>query len=360
MNTAVSQPSSTKELSKSQSPSKTLQIDPFVGSPVAVNAFGNVTPALSLSKAFAMTVTAMQAFCDVEVQTTDHKKVQRPGINYFHGLPAQIERTIRHTKTQDNFNIGYVVCESTDPKSQFGHKLEALNEIWTSSTWCAQQLQSLGKPVKIVPHCTYDHALYPEPGGPFIFLNMFDGGSRLYRKNPMGLIEAFKKAFGEKDKNVRLVIKHHNTQPEILDYLIDLAGHHPISFAEGRLTEQHLTHLMLQSHCYVSLHKAEGFGLPLLDMMALGKPTIATGYSGNLDFQNSENSLLVNYEVKECDDEYYEGDYAFPDIDHAAYHMKQIFESTKLRRHLSQEGFKTGLQWTLARTIGAVKTALNL
>ena len=46
------------------------------------------------------------------------------------------------------------------------------------------------------------------------------------------------------------------------------------------------------SDCYVSLHRSEGFGLTIAEAMALGKPAIATAYSGNLEFMTAENSYL--------------------------------------------------------------------
>src|SRR2546423_9172117 len=48
---------------------------------------------------------------------------------------------------------------------------------------------------------------------------------------------------------------------------------------------------------YVSPHHSEGWGLALSDAMILQRPTIATGYSGNCEFMNSENSLLLDYTV---------------------------------------------------------------
>jgi len=44
------------------------------------------------------------------------------------------------------------------------------------------------------------------------------------------------------------------------------------------------------SNCYVSLHRSEGFGLTIAEAMALGKPAIATAYSGVLEFMTPENS----------------------------------------------------------------------
>jgi glycosyltransferase involved in cell wall biosynthesis len=53
--------------------------------------------------------------------------------------------------------------------------------------------------------------------------------------------------------------------------------------------------LVAACDCYVSLHRAEGLGLTLADAMALGKPVIATRYSGNLDFMDDSNSFLVPF-----------------------------------------------------------------
>ena len=51
--------------------------------------------------------------------------------------------------------------------------------------------------------------------------------------------------------------------------------------------------------CYVSLHRSEGFGLTMAEAMYFGRPVIATGYSGNLDFMTEENSYLVPHTLVE-------------------------------------------------------------
>ena len=68
--------------------------------------------------------------------------------------------------------------------------------------------------------------------------------------------------------------------------------------------------------------RAEGFGLTLAEAMAIGKPAIATGYSGNVDFMNNENSYLVDYTIgrvgPECEIYPPEGEWADPSVEHAA------------------------------------------
>ena len=86
--------------------------------------------------------------------------------------------------------------------------------------------------------------------------------------------------------------------------------------------------LMAAADIYVSLHAAEGFGLTLLEAMAVGTPVICTGYSGNMDFTNEANSWLVDYEMMRIDERtgpYPEGSiWASPKTDHAIEIMRRI------------------------------------
>src|SRR5205085_11503453 len=94
--------------------------------------------------------------------------------------------------------------------------------------------------------------------------------------------------------------------------------------------------LIKMSDCFVSLHRSEGFGLGLAEAMLLGKPVIATGYSGNLDFMNRDNSLLVDYEMVEIKEDrpiYTRGNsWAEPSIEQAAAYMRQVFENPDATR----------------------------
>jgi glycosyltransferase involved in cell wall biosynthesis len=80
---------------------------------------------------------------------------------------------------------------------------------------------------------------------------------------------------------------------------------------------------------FVSLHRSEGFGIGMAQAMYLGKPVIATGYSGNMDFMNHNNSYLVRYRLVELDQNYgpYEKGYVWadPDLEHAAELMRRVF-----------------------------------
>jgi glycosyltransferase involved in cell wall biosynthesis len=166
----------------------------------------------------------------------------------------------------------------------------------------------------------------------FLFLFVFDYLSTVQRKNPVGLVEAFKRAFAPGD-GPQLLIKTINgplrplSEEEVL-WAVD--GREDIHVIDRSLSTDELNGLMAACDCYVSLHRAEGFGLTLAEAMALGKPAIATRYSGNVDFMNDENSYLVDFEIgrvgPECEIYPPEGEWAEPSVEHAAELMRRVYE----------------------------------
>jgi hypothetical protein len=83
--------------------------------------------------------------------------------------------------------------------------------------------------------------------------------------------------------------------------------------------------------CFVSLHRATAFGLPLAWSMWMDMPVIATGYSGNTDFMSPENSYLVDFQRVPIGAGHAPypagGEWAEPDLGQAAALMRQVFES---------------------------------
>lgn len=175
---------------------------------------------------------------------------------------------------------------------------------------------------------------------PFTFLFTFDYLSVAERKNPLALIEAFTRSFGAGD-DARLVIKCINAARDA-DYharvCSAVAAHPSIQVIDRYLSSDDNASLTAACDCYVSLHRAEGFGLGMGEAMWHGRPVIATGYSGNLDFMTVENSHLVDYELTAigpgCDPYPPEGVWAQPDVGHAASLMRQVFDDQDAARAL--------------------------
>ena len=73
-----------------------------------------------------------------------------------------------------------------------------------------------------------------------------------------------------------------------------------IYLLHGELTDKEMNslynHPKVKAH--VSFTKGEGFGRPLLEASVSGKPVIASGWSGHLDFLDQSNSVLVGGELK--------------------------------------------------------------
>jgi glycosyltransferase involved in cell wall biosynthesis len=232
--------------------------------------------------------------------------------------------------------------------------LEHLDEVWVCSEFNRAAIAAhTDKPVRVVPHPAHppapsDVRLDEIPDdGTFTFLFVFDHFSGYRRKNPAGLLEAFTRAFPEPGE-ARLVIKSingdkHEANREHLRYL---AAQRPdVVLVERYLTRPELDGLMRHADCYVSLHRSEGFGQTLAETMAIGKPVIATGYSGNLDFTRADNSLLVPYSLTEVGpgSEPYDPDamWAEPDLDEAARLMRAVWGDAELRARLGRVAERT-------------------
>ena len=176
-----------------------------------------------------------------------------------------------------------------------------------------------------------------------MFLFTFSVESTVGRKNPFAVISAFEKAFGSAQRGTStpvLAIKAHHIDlyPELRSDLLCALNKIGGILIEASLSRQEMIDLLACADCYVSLHRAEGFGLGIAESMYLGKPVIATNYSGNVDYMTTENSYPVGHRLRSVnllDHHYNPGaekvyqpgmTWAEPDISHCAQLMKRVFE----------------------------------
>lgn len=169
--------------------------------------------------------------------------------------------------------------------------------------------------------------------GKFIFLVTFDFNSWVARKNPYAALDSFRLAFPPECDDVRLLIKSSNgyRHPEKLRDLLNAAAVDARILVRDQIIDRvHLSALQRCSDAYVSLHRAEGLGLGLAECMAMGRPVIATGWSGNMEFMNSENSCLVRYSLVDVGNDEYPGgegaQWAEADIEDAAKWMRKLVD----------------------------------
>ena len=166
----------------------------------------------------------------------------------------------------------------------------------------------------------------------YVFMFMFDMCSQMVRKNPLALIRAFRAAFAPSE-HASLVIKvsRGRSHPEAFAALEQAAREAGAIIVDEVLSRARAYGFIQMCDCFVSLHRAEGFGLCLAEAMLMGKPTIATNYSGNLAFMHPGNSLLVDYTLTEIPDDnpIYKGGnhWADPSVEHAAALMRNCYDN---------------------------------
>jgi glycosyltransferase involved in cell wall biosynthesis len=226
-----------------------------------------------------------------------------------------------------------------------------VDEVWAPTAFIAAALRALGRPVfpmlpsvrlpAFTPLPKRHFGLSPEK---FTFLFVFDMNSRMPRKNPLGLIRAFRLAF-RPGEPVELVIKVSPQEKYYSEWWAELraaARDNGVSLIDRGLGRGELLGLMNAADAYASLHRSEGFGLTMAEAMLLGKPAIATGYSGNLDFMTSRNSYLVRHERTTITDDitpYPKGCvWAEPSEEHAAELMRRVVDHPDEARAIATRG----------------------
>jgi glycosyltransferase involved in cell wall biosynthesis len=230
--------------------------------------------------------------------------------------------------------------------------IEAVDAIFVASSFTEKAFRRVtDKPVFRVPLPLLDlessgatRREFGLPADAFVFLVSFDFNSSIHRKNPLGAIAAFRTAFPPRRDDVVLVVKSTNGHryPDDFSLLRDAAGKDPrILVRDEVIPMSHMRALQQCADAYVSLHRAEGFGLGLAECMAMAKPVIATAWSGNTDFMGARNSCLVDYQlIAVGDGEYPHGrgaQWAEPDVRHAARWMVRLVDEPGLATAIGEQ-----------------------
>ena len=226
-----------------------------------------------------------------------------------------------------------------DFPSEWMPVLNLVDELWVPSDFEQKIFSKLtGKPVVTVPYPVkapvderFSREYFGLPGDKFIFLMMYDGGSCAERKNPGKVIESFKAAFSPEEKDVALVVKlKENSDKDIEDIKNLTRGYDNIYFLDRNMTRTEVNSLIKCVDVYVSLHRAEGFGLTCAEAMVVGTPVIATGWSATTQFMDKDSACMVDYEMVTLDKDippFKKGyRWAEADKDQAAGYMRRLFD----------------------------------
>ena len=274
---------------------------------------------------------------------------------------------------EGHYNIGVWSWELEDFPEIFDEAFNFVDEIWAISEFTQQAISKrTDKPVFAIPlHVeAIDSAaienLDRDPLGILpndqYFLFMFDFMSDLDRKNPLGLIEAFKSAFLP-NAGPKLFIKSINggVRSEDLETIRQATDSRAdIIIFDGYLDKSQRTALIAECLSYVSLHRSEGYGLTMAEAMSLSKPVIATAYSANCEFMSSEDSVLIPFELvsTQGNPTYpYDAYWAAPNLEVAAEAMRKVcadtvFAQEKGRKALFAQQQRASVQNTSVFMLG--------
>lgn len=217
-------------------------------------------------------------------------------------MVSQVTRDLGLQGTRGR-RIGLWFWELEEFPDYVHHALEQVHEVWVTSEMTRAALQRLTTkpvtrvriPIEVPTDATpFTRAQLGLPEGLTLLTN-FDYLSIPRRKNPLGVIQAYREAVAS-DEGVTLVVKSINA------HLAPLAHDEIVRATRGRddihMIDAYVSHAEMQamielSDGYLSLHRSEGFGLNVADAMARGTPVVSTAYSGTLEFTAPDTAALV-------------------------------------------------------------------
>ena len=253
----------------------------------------------------------------------------------------------------DRYVVANWFWELPEMPDEWRGEFEYVDEVWAASNFIRDAIATKAPvPVVRVPAVVqlshsghrFSRIQLGLPEQRFLFLAMFDTRSVLERKNPLGVVRAFKRAFAADDERVGLVVKLNDSR-YALELSEELAGRENVYVIDRVMNRDELTSLIDACDCFVSLHRSEGFGLGPAEAMSLGKPAIVTNWSGNTGYMTADNCIPIDYQLVPLGRDY--GPYkahqhwAEPDLEQTAHWMKRLVAEPELAKQIGWRGRQT-------------------
>ena len=276
-------------------------------------------------------------------------------------------------KNNGKYKIGYTMLETTGIPKEWVRQANMMDEVWVPSQFNVETFRNSGVnvPIHIIPLGIDPNYFNPKiksykKHSKYTFLSIFEWGER---KAPEVLLKAYSRAFKKTD-DVLLLCKvfnndksvNVNTQIQNLNLPAD--GPEIVFLYNQNIQDYQMPTLYRSADCFVLPTRGEGWGMPILEAMACGLPTIATGWSAQTDFFNDKNGYVIN--VKQLIDAkakcpYYDGfQWADPDEDHLVELMRYVYEH---RDEAAQKGKYAAEEaknlWTWDAAADKIITRLN-
>jgi glycosyltransferase involved in cell wall biosynthesis len=254
---------------------------------------------------------------------------------------------------RDRYRIGYWAWELPCAPELWLRAARLFHEVWAPSRFVAASFEGALAPVRVMPHpvslpptVRADRAGFGLAEDRVWILAMADVRSSAHRKNALGAVEAFARAFPEPQKRAALLVKLVGGSLDAgvgAQVRARIGGRDDIRLFEDELSDERTNALLASIDIFLSLHRAEGFGLGLAEAMALGRACLATGWSGNLEFMEGLEPMLTPYRLAPVQDPagVYDAPgemWAEPDLDAAAAKLRALCENDALRSEAAAAG----------------------
>ena len=297
--------------------------------------------------------------CEPHVGTVDvlARGASGGGVLLTHFNPPELYRWIQRTRgagLRGRRHIGYWAWELPALPPSWRRAFDYVDEVWCPSNFTAEAVRAAapaGLPVRVVAHPIFmtprvqpAREMFDFPPGACVVLTAFDLKSTLARKNPLGAIEAYRRAVPKPDGRSLLVCKltsgrHPAEKAMESEVAAAIGDRSDILLMRQALSEADMGRLIASADIVLSLHRAEGFGLLAAEGLWFGKPVVATAWSGVMDFLDAESAVLVPWTQSPVQDSqamYKLGWWAEPDIAFAAGQLRRLIDDSAARAEIGQ------------------------
>lgn len=281
-------------------------------------------------------------------------------INIIHTTPTIFPKVKIHGK----YNIGCTTWETTKLPQGWADACNHMNELWVPCKQNVEVFRESGVkiPIHLIPHA-FSRELFEEETDAlqiqnqdqnFTFYSVFQWTER---KNPVDILKAYLTEF-KAHENVCLLLKTYMFDPgseaekgkikaiitEIKEKLY-LKNYPKILLISSLLSKPQVNAIHKHGDCYLSFHRNEGFGIPIIEAMMAGKPVICTGYGGPADFVTKETGFPVPWQMTPCFGmpwDTYTGEMEWADINimEARKSMRWVYNNREAAKQIGLQGQK--------------------
>lgn len=329
-------------------------------------------------RSWADSVEFMEQFSEsaperlVELHRATVRPVGSPFMSILHG-PGYMATPVHGAIA----NVTRSMFETDSLPSDWVPRLNRMDEIWVPASFNVTSFRQAGVtvPIEVVPGGV-DATLYRPGLRPLripgtrgiVFLAVFEWS---FRKGWDVLLKAWAEAFGPND-DVSLVlrtapftggVRADTSVSDLIDRHLESIGHSrrnvaPIVLMDWPVSREDFPRLYATADVFVSSSRGEGWGRPMMEAMASRLPTVATRWSGNLDFMDDDNSMLIDVEgIVPVDNRseftFFRGQcWAEPSAPHLADIMRRLAAEPDLRRRLgarARQDIERRWQWKYAQ-----------